>query len=287
MAATATTRARSADRPAPTSKKPAKAARSEPAGPNLQIRYFRRMKPNRTYSLIVEMPKKKRRDEEDDDNGAIVVVRPSIPGALLQPAEQRFEVAPGNQITFHVTPLTRGRLPRARLEIFAPSQPPQTIPLWMKAKTQRLAWFLLLLAFLLPTGIIKLTLGDWKPRGSGDLVNMEDNIRNSITDYLPPIPIVSAPAKFLPEDFSQVTIVGLLSNRLAVGYAELNTLVTKKDDEGKDKRWISTAVGFGFLVLSFFSWALHRPRKRRVVRELTLDLEPPDEDAEASTLEPV
>src|SRR5207253_10883922 len=123
---------------------------------------------------------KKGRDEEAA-RGQVVVVRPVIAGAQVTPAEQRFEVAPGNQITFHVTPLGRGRLPRARLEVFAPGQAPESIPLTMKVKTQRLAILLLLLAWLIPIMMNKLTKGDWKPAfGKQDPVVIADPLENDL-----------------------------------------------------------------------------------------------------------
>src|SRR5262245_22941227 len=109
------------------------------------------MKPQRVYPLVVSLPEKLNGDVE---RGGIVVMRPIIPGAQVVPAEQRFAAEPGNQITFQVTPLARGKLSRARLEVFAPGQPPETIPLPMKAKTHRLALILLLLAWLIPTLLI-------------------------------------------------------------------------------------------------------------------------------------
>src|SRR2546421_107070 len=142
MAATATSRARAPSSKTAPSRKGARRDPDEAVGPKLQVRYFKRMKPHRVYSLVVEVPKSKRRDEDEKERGSVVVVRPIIAGAQVQPAEQRFEAAPGNQIIFYVTPLARGRLPRARLEVFAPNQPPEVIGLKMKAKTQRLALLL-------------------------------------------------------------------------------------------------------------------------------------------------
>src|SRR5205823_9197238 len=109
------------------------------------------------------MPKRKKRKGEDGDGPppALVVIRPIVPGALVTPSEQRLELLPGNQVLFHVTSLARGRLPRAHLDVFAPNQPVESIPLAMKCKTQRLAFWLLVLAFLIPFCLYKVTPGSW------------------------------------------------------------------------------------------------------------------------------
>src|SRR5262249_61228788 len=102
MAATAT-RSR-AGKSAPATKK-SSVSSSGHDGPQLQIRYPRVMKPNRIATLVVEVPKVKGRDRDEGESSGLVVVRPVIPGALVTPPEQRFEVAPGNQILFHLTAL--------------------------------------------------------------------------------------------------------------------------------------------------------------------------------------
>src|SRR5687767_2889467 len=122
--ATTTPRARTPGKTATSSRKSSRASRDESAEPQLRMRFYKRMKPHRVYPLVVEVPggTRRRRDEdEESERGSVVVLRPVIAGAQVQPAEQRFEVKPGNQVVFHVTPLARGRLPRARLEVFAPN----------------------------------------------------------------------------------------------------------------------------------------------------------------------
>src|SRR5262249_2550719 len=104
-------------------------ARSEPTGPKLLIRYYKRMKPARADPLTVTGPAPgKRAEDAGFGKGPVVVVRPVIAGAQVTPTEQRLEINPGNQISFIVTPLARGKLPRARLEVFAPGQAPEAIP---------------------------------------------------------------------------------------------------------------------------------------------------------------
>src|SRR5438132_1486162 len=137
---------------------PRKKAAEPKGGKPLQIRYYALMKPQRVYALVVEVPRSR-----DEGNGAsVVVVRPVIAGALVVPPEQRLDTsAAGNQVTFHVTPLARGRLPNARVEVHVPGQPPQDVFLPMKAKTQRLAWLLLVLALGLTWLIWRAVKDDW------------------------------------------------------------------------------------------------------------------------------
>jgi hypothetical protein len=233
------------------------------------------MKPFRTYSLVVEVGGKKRRDEEDKDQGGVVVIRPIVAGAQVQPPEQRFVTAPGNQVVFHVTPLSRGRLPRARVEVFAPRQAPETIPLRMKAKTQRLAWLLLLLAVLVPLFMVKVTTGSWSP--SRDLTG---NLKDPLQKNLPPIPMISERTSALGDTFKDFTVVDLIGDGLILGW-------TKLDEAVADYRWLPTTVGFGFLVLAFIAWVFHRPARKRLVRRLDLDLAPAPDEGEVATLQPI
>src|SRR5260370_7151799 len=91
--------------------------------------------PQRVYALVVEVP----RSRDEADGGSVVVVRPVIAGALVVPPEQRLDTsAAGNQVTFHVTPLARGRLPNAPVEVQAAGQPPQHDFIPTKPKTHHL-----------------------------------------------------------------------------------------------------------------------------------------------------
>src|SRR5262245_1350863 len=195
MAATPTTRARGAGKTAP-SKKSSRPPRDEPAGPKLRLRYFKRMKPQRIYPLVVDAPGvgKGLDGDEDAERGGTIVIRPVIAGAQVQPAEQRLELAPGNQVVFYVNPLAAGRLPRAHVAAVASHQPPETVALGMKAKTQRLAWLLLVLAFLVPIVMNKLATGDWKPRQSDSVASLQAQWTEAVEKDLPPVPILTRSA---------------------------------------------------------------------------------------------
>jgi hypothetical protein len=115
---------------------------------DLRVRYYYRMKPQRVYPLVVEVPRGSAASAPVRDP---VVVRPRIPGAHVVPAEQALDVnRAGTQVTFYVTPLARGRLPGPCVELLQHGRPAGAIGLRMKAVTQRRTWFLLLLAVLIP-----------------------------------------------------------------------------------------------------------------------------------------
>jgi hypothetical protein len=143
-------------------KKPAPAPQTvrRDAGPvpgpraDVKVRFYSKMNLQRVYPLVVEVPRASGKAAPASSVDP-VVVRPVIPGAFVVPAEQRLDVSkPGAQVTFQVTPLARGRLPGARLELHQPGQAVQTLPLGMKTVTQRMTWVLLALTFLLPLGLL-------------------------------------------------------------------------------------------------------------------------------------
>ena len=121
---------------------------SPAAKADLRVRYYYRMKPQRAYPLVVEVP---RGSAAAGPGPGPVVVRPLIPGAHIVPAEQALDVnRAGQQVTFYVTPLARGRLPAPRVEVLQHGRPVGAIGLRMKAVTQRMTWLLLLLTVLVP-----------------------------------------------------------------------------------------------------------------------------------------
>ncbi len=135
--------------------KPA-APRQGPPQAALRVRYYRRMRPQRVYPLVVDVV---------STGGPAVplgaqamTIRPAIPGALVVPAEHRAEaLRAGERFTFFVTPLARGRLPEPRVELLQPGRPAQPIPMRMRSVSQRLTWILLALTILVPAGIIYAT----------------------------------------------------------------------------------------------------------------------------------
>ena len=289
----------------PASTRKASASRKASAddkGRPLLFRYHTIMKPQRVGTLVVEVPRSK---HDSAGPGGVVVVRPVIAGAQVVPPEQRFDTSePGNQVTFHVTPLARGKLPRARVEVYSAGRAPQSVPVPMKAKTQRLAWLLLALALLLPWGVWQLTRDDWnsyadrqaaeQSQPGGEKASAKDDehffsvrgqefaTRATITmkrDW-PQITLFNAPYEPEgPEGWQKFTLVDKLEAPLAGVYAGLLEGVAKN-------RWL--AVVFLVLLLgSFLAWSSHRPRQVKVRRPV--QLAPAEEAAatEPATLRPM
>ena len=247
----------------------------------LQFHFHTVMKPQRIYALTVQVPKSKK--GAGTSAGTIVVIRPVIAGAQVVPAEQRLDTSEaGNQITFHVTPLARGRLPQARVEVFAPGQAPQDVPMPMKAKTQRLSWLLLALAFVLPWFMAKVTTGDWRPAGATPSGKTEasailaQRIRSALREELfkVEIPLINAPS-------------GLGSFNFADGLADAaQTLYAGLDEGVRSHRWAPITCVF-LLLLAFVSWMFHRTRKAHTRRLLHLGTAEEPAASEPATLQPL
>jgi hypothetical protein len=84
-------------------------------------------------------------------NAGSLTIKPSIPGALVEPREQVLDATqPKNSVTFQVAPVAKGKLPNASVKVFQQNHWVQDIALGMKSKTQRLTWLLALLTLALP-----------------------------------------------------------------------------------------------------------------------------------------
>jgi len=128
----------------------------------LSIRFHRQMKPQRIYPLVVEVPKGSKGAPASGEARTTLVLRPVISGANVVPAEQKLNASkPGERATFYVTPLARGRLPYARLEVVHQGQVVEKIHLAMRGTTQRLTWILAFLTFLIPWFLLYVTV--WHP----------------------------------------------------------------------------------------------------------------------------
>jgi hypothetical protein len=161
-----------------------------PAGPEcrLLVRYYRRMRPQRVYTLEVSNAKA----AEGRVAGTIVLVRPIIPGAHVAPAESEMNLAqPNARASFYVTPLAKGSLPHAQVEVRQQGRTLQTIPVGMRAATQRRTWLLLALAFLLPAGVLLMS--------REDLFGKEKRARPLTQNAVEPMPKVGDEARAQPE----------------------------------------------------------------------------------------
>src|SRR5262249_26008868 len=134
-------------------KQRATAARDERSGKGqrhqVYVNFYRRMKPYRVYPLTVRI--RQAAEDRQATDTAPVVLRPFIPGAQVIPVKYELDANhPEVEAAFYVTPLVRGRLPNARLEVYCEGSRIQEIALPMKGARQLLTWILLGLTFLVP-----------------------------------------------------------------------------------------------------------------------------------------
>lgn len=125
--------------------------RSEPQVtlPPIRVRYFKRMGFQRVYPVAVSW---RRRDAAAVPAGTEpVTLRLSAGGANVVPAEHALDpTKPDAHATFYVTPLAKGWLRQARLEVSHGGKKIQELPLRSKSVTQRPTVVLLALTILLP-----------------------------------------------------------------------------------------------------------------------------------------
>jgi hypothetical protein len=172
----------------------------------LEVEYYRRMKPQRVYTLKVRAEKAPSLGGSNvpPPEGAIVY-RPIIPGAIVTPTEHAVSLSnPGETVTFFITPIAFGELPESRIEYSLPGQPGHRLMLPMRgvshAWTARLLFLLLVLPAILfvvrgartwatppedPKGIGGLTerLRMWIPDGV-PLRETMTSIGQGVMDYL-------------------------------------------------------------------------------------------------------
>ena len=116
--------------------------------PQVQVRYYRRMRPNRVYPFVVSWRGGARA-------AAPVTVRLVMAGAQVVPAEQ--VLGPNeDRATFYVTPIAKGWMRGERLEVLQDGRKVQEIRLPGKVTTQRLTWVLLLLTIFVAWWIVPL-----------------------------------------------------------------------------------------------------------------------------------
>jgi hypothetical protein len=140
-------------------KKPADPVPSPPDVllPALVVHLHRSMKRQALYPLVVRWS----RADYGYGGGknATVILRPVVPGALVVPAELLLNAGnPDASATFHVTPLARGSLSGARIEVLHQDRRVQSVPLPMRVYRLSPSALLLALAFLIPLFLI-LTAG--------------------------------------------------------------------------------------------------------------------------------
>ncbi len=246
--------------------------KAAPAGPQarVQVRYARTMRPQRVHSLIVEQPRSK-----TPPSGPVVVIRPVIAGALVSPPEQRFDLSrKGERITFQVTPQATGPLPRSRLEVFAPGQPLQEIPLKMKVSTGRAAWWMLLATVVLPWLLYKFTIGSW----TLNVHTLKDTMANEMKRQFRGIPVLGEEYKEMPLGLEKFNLSKWLPDIVGDFYAYLS------DAMSNDR--ILLYVILGLLILTFLTWVLTRKTKRKRQHVVMLSANPA-ENTSAIPLQPM
>jgi hypothetical protein len=272
---------------------PRRAAATESAPScRLKVRYYSTMRRNKTYPLVIE-PASQGGSSVPPGTPA-VVVRPIIPGALVVPGEQKVDLArPGGPTTFYVTPLAKGKLPNAHVEVHAAGQPVQEIGLKMRARTQRLTWLLLVLtvglAWLLnfgckdpPVGVI---YKDGKPTHAFGGPVLAYRVSSSLREVIPPLPSKSDPWITRPTFDAVGQGLGFVYDRIYELYNSDVPVIS----------WITLAL----LGLTFISWAVHHPWRSRISKAIALPrpavAEPPTQETlplgkgpvEPLTVEPI
>ncbi|MBY0522477.1 MAG: hypothetical protein K2R98_03730 [Gemmataceae bacterium] len=126
----------------------------------LRVRYYRRMKPQRVYPMIVELlPVDKKPATSSTPPGDPVTICPLVPGAHITPAV--LEVGPkqsNSKATFYVTPLATGRLRDAKITVSHQGRVLQEVSLPATSATQTMTRFLAVLTFVLPAALYWLTV---------------------------------------------------------------------------------------------------------------------------------
>ncbi len=119
------------------------------AAPQVNVRYYSRMRPNRVYPVVVSW-------RNGGNAASPVTVRLVMAGAQVVPAEQTLEAGAGARATFNVTPIARGWMRNERLEVLQDGRKVQEIRLPCKATTQRATWVLLLLTIIVAWWVVPL-----------------------------------------------------------------------------------------------------------------------------------
>jgi hypothetical protein len=255
---------------------PAEAPRRQPAtdkGPEftLEASWYCTIKPRRVYPLVVRVPPGKGSVPIESPSGVVATLRPVVPGALVTPAEMPLELSrPGAQATFQITPLARGRLPAARVRVLCGGRQVQELPVRMTAKTQRLAWVLLLLALVVPPVLVRYTHPRYAP------------LRGPVTDtrQVTHVDEAGQPEVRTEEWFRAGTPGEVMHDRTRAGLRALlpDFAGSERFSDGVGR---GTGAVYGFLcntadnlhppfwigmlllLLSVGSWALHRPARVR------------------------
>ncbi len=227
--------------------------------PAVQVRYCRRMRPQRVYPVVVGWASKGRPAAEP------IVVRLLMAGAQVVPAEHTLNPAePDEKVTFYVTPLAKGQLRGERLEVLQGGRKVQEIKLPCKVTTQRATWIWLLLTLLVCWFVVPAYESPIKERrpavhaelGDDELVeyyNTQTSLAVRLNRYLLPVlPLIDQHAPGVARGLEEVTdYIGAFYSWSY--YASKDTIPLPE---------ILTGV---MVLLTLFSWWVHLERRGRRV----------------------
>lgn len=282
-------RAAAAARPAPTGSALPVGVPGASLTPKFQVRvrYSKRMRLQRVYSMIVELRPEGKSPASSVSSGDSVIARPIIPGAHVQPTE--LELGPkasNNKITFSVTPLAAGRLSGARLQILHSGRVLEEVktPIRSVRPGRAVMWTgLTLLAFAYLAGIFgplpDLSSSDAKAQPAKPAAPMPDGEKPAATVGMPaenPAPIPGVRAK--------PTVANVLSwNEKLPEYLELDNLGEDMGDyisKGRLEEYAQQSydavyklpnlnfyIFVGLLVITLLSVFLNRPAILRSSRK--------------------
>lgn len=235
---------------------PARDSGHATGAPQIQVRYYRRMRPNRVYPFVVSWKGGAR-------SATPVTVRIIMAGAQVVPAEQILDPNE-DRATFHVTPIAKGWMRGERLEVLQDGRKVQEIRLPCRVRSQRATWLLLLLTFLVAyyiTPMFIYPMPEKMPRSGDPFEELpaqnyqpRDAMRVRLTRNLPPVlPVVR---KYLPDVAKELDEV---PDQVGASYAYL--YYTEQND--------NIPIGEGLLalmiLLTLFSWYTHLERRQRRV----------------------
>lgn len=122
------------------------AGSSAGALPALRVRYYKRMRQNKVYPVVVGWKSRK-----GGGDSTPTQVRLIMAGAQVVPSEHTLDPSdPDAKVTFYVTPLAKGWLRGERAEVLQNGRKVGELRLPAKVNSQRLTLLLLVLTFLLP-----------------------------------------------------------------------------------------------------------------------------------------
>jgi hypothetical protein len=243
---------------------------------DLVASFYRQMKPQRLYPVIVRLRENKKRSQSLVEP---IHLRPVIPGAIVTPADYTLDSNhPQTNPQFFVTPLARGRLENARMEVYHGGRLVGTITFPMKAVTQCLTWVLLCLAFVIPYGAYWITTHTNLTRAGTKLErnSNKENLEANGTKETPEKKATNAgapvanftPSKLAKADggvehaLSRILPDSPLSQRVAASAQDAYEIVHSGSDYN-----LSFCLAALLLGATCISWAMHTTWKgKRYVR---------------------